>query len=399
MAYAYTAYSPDGQRVTGELDAPNERVAEEILWRQNYTIVSLREIAEGGNRSLFSMRLPTRDLIVFARQLATLIESGIPITRGLQLLQEQTRNKRFARVLSDITLDVQQGRFLSEAIMRRQNAFPPLFGRLIEVGERSGNLETVLRQVANYMEKEQELVRRVRGAMAYPAFVFLVAVGVVLLMLTFALPPLMSLFESFEAELPLPTRILLALTNFFAAYKLYIGLGALGAIIILILFLRTEAGRLVFDGLILRVPLIGRIVIEGAVARLCRTTSSLLRAGISLPEILEMVIRTQSNRVLRNNLADVHTELLQGQGFSGPLARRKIFPRMFVQMVRVGEETGSLDTNLETLAVFYENEVDRAVSALTGALEPAMTIFIGLVVGFIAVSVIMPMYSLMGAIK
>lgn len=399
MAYRYVAFTNDGRRVQGVVEAPNESAAEEILWRQNLTVVSVREVARRTSGSLFGGRIRTRDLIVFSRQLATLIESGIPIVRALFLLKEQVRDRRFARILNEITMDVQQGRFLSEAILKHERAFPALYPRLIEIGERAGNLEMVLRQLATYLEKEENLVRKVRGAMAYPSFVLVLAIGVVFLMLTVALPPLMEMFLSFGADLPLPTKILIAITKFFSTYKFHIVGGLFGVVVLFLLMLRTESGHVLFDGFLLKVPLLGRVIIEGAVARMCRSVSSLLQAGIALPEIIEMVIRTQGNRVLRKALTDVHSELLQGHGLSAPLAQRKIFPAMLVQMVRVGEETGSLDSNMETLANFYEEEVDRAVSAMTSALEPALTIFIGLLVGFVAVSVIMPMYSLMGSIQ
>jgi type IV pilus assembly protein PilC len=399
MAFRYIAYTPQGKQVQGSLEAASERAAEDILWKQQYTIVSLRELQESAAGSLFQQRVSTRELVVFSRQLATLIESGIPIVRALQLLQEQMTNKRMRQILGEVVADVQQGRLFSEALMKHKGVFPTLYGRLIEVGEHAGNLEMVLRQMAIYMEKEEALIRKVRGAMTYPTVVTVIAIGVAILMLIFALPPLMTLFTNFDAELPLPTRILLALTDFFSTYKYYVLGGIAGAVGGGVLFFRSDMGRPVFDRLVLRIPLIGQIIVQGAVARMCRSMSTLLRAGISVPEILEMIIRSQSNGVLRKAMEQVHTELLQGQGLAGPLGQQKVFPGMLVQMVRVGEETGSLDSNLETLAVFYEDEVDRAVTALTSALEPALTIVIGVMVGFVAIAVIMPMYSLMGAIQ
>ncbi len=400
MAYEYVAFDSQGRRIKGQIEAPSEAAAEEMLWNQQYTIVSLNEAQERAEIELFASRIKTRDLIVFSRQLATLIESGIPIVRALQLLQSQISNKRFAKILQQITVDVQQGHFFSEAVAKHGKAFPDTYSRMLEIGERSGNLENVLRQLAEYLEKEEALVRKVKGAMTYPAFVLLMAVGVLVLMVIVALPPLMEMFAVFDAELPLPTRILLGITDFMAVYKFHV-LGGIAAVAlgIYIVFFRIESGRVLLDGFLLRVPLVGRIIIQGAVARMCRSIASLLNAGIALPEILQMVIRTQSNRVLRKHLEDVHAELLQGHGLAEPLGQREVFPRLFVQMVRVGEETGSLDANMQTLAEFYEEEVDRSVSALTGAMEPALTIFIGLVVGFVAVAVIMPMYSLMGSIE
>jgi type IV pilus assembly protein PilC len=400
MAYEYVVFDTQGKRLRGQIEAPSESAAEEMLWKQQYTIITLSEARARAEIQLFAGRISTRDLIVFSRQLATLIESGIPIVRALQLLQSQMSSKHFATILQQVTSDVQQGRFFSEAIAKHGKMFPDLYSRMIEIGERAGNLEMVLRQLAAYMEKEEVLVRKIKGAMSYPAFVLVLAIGVMFLMLVVALPPLMSMFTVFNAELPLPTRILIGITDFMDVYKFHVlgGMAIIGVAFYAI-FIKTESGRVLLDGFLLRVPLLGRIIIQGAVARMCRSISSLLNAGIALPEILQMVIRTQSNRVLRKHLEDVHSELLQGHGLADPLGQRDVFPRMLVQMVRVGEETGSLDSNMQTLAEFYEDEVDRSVSALTSAMEPALTIFIGVMVGFVAVAVIMPMYSLMGAIE
>ncbi|MFO7917106.1 MAG: type II secretion system F family protein [Anaerolineae bacterium] len=398
MAYRYVAYTPQGEKTEGEVQASTEEAAEELLWDQDYLIVSLEETSEREGLHLFGGKIATRDLIVFSRQFATLIESGIPIVRALHLLQEQTENRRLEQILSEVVVDVQQGAFLSQAILKHENAFPMLYGRLIAVGERAGNLEMVLRQLATYLEKEEALVHKIRGAMAYPTFVLVVALGVVLLMVIVALPPLMELFSTFDAQLPLPTRMLIAITDFFAVYKFHVLGGLIAVVAAGAIFFRTETGKAFFDRLFLKVPLVGKIIVQGAVARMCRSIATLLRAGIALPEIMEMVIRTQSNTVIKEALSEVHTELLQGEGLSDPMGERDIFPPMLVQMVRVGEETGALDSNMDTLAIFYEEEVDRAVDALSGAMTPALTIFIGVLVGFVAVAVIMPMYSLMGDI-
>lgn len=398
MTFQYVAYTPAGEKIKGRVEAPSEKAAEELLWKLNYTVVSLSQAPAHTTPFGLGQKVKIRELVVFSRQLATLIESGIPIIRALQLLQEQVSSKKLRSVLSEVAVDVQQGRFISEAILKHENVFPPLYGRLIEVGERTGNLEMVLRQLATYLEKEDQLTRKIKGALSYPAFVLVLAIGVVLLLMFVALPPLMDLFTSFDAQLPLPTRILMAITDFVTSYTLWL-LGGIGAVVIASgLFLRSEPGRLFLDRLVLRIPLIDRITIQGAVARMARSMCSLLRAGISVPEILRMVIRTQNNRVIKASLQKVEQELLQGHGLSDPLAADPLFPRMLVQMVRVGEETGSLDGNMETLAIFYEEEVDRAVKALTDAIQPALTLFIGGVVGFVAVSVIMPMYTLIGAI-
>jgi type IV pilus assembly protein PilC len=398
MAYQYVAFTPQGDQIQGRIEAESEHEAEELLWKQKYTVISLRAIQESAGRQLFGSRIKTRDLIVFSRQLATLIEAGVSIVRGLELLRDQIPSKVFQKTLDEIIMDVQQGRFFSEAVANHKKAFPTMYARLLEIGERAGNLVMVLRQVATYMEKEEKLVRRIRGASAYPLFVLFMAFGVVFLMLTVALPPLMQLFTSFGAELPLPTRMLIGLTEFASTYTLQIVLVVVIFIGVGVLFVRSKRGKQIFDRLMIKVPLVGKVIVHGAVARLCRSTATLLQAGISLPEILDMSIRAQSNTVIGAALEQVHSELLQGHGLADPLARQPVFPSMLVQMVRVGEETGSLDSNMDTLAVFYEDEVDRTVDALSSAVEPALTIFIGLIVGFVAVAVIYPMYSLMGSI-
>jgi len=209
---------------------------------------------------------------------------------------------------------------------------------------------------------------------------------------------MMGLFESFEVELPLPTRILLALTRFGSQYRVPIFIGLIATLIIIVWFLSTPTGKRMKDQLLLRLPLLKKITIEGGAARLSRTMSTLLRAGLSLPEIMELTMRTQSNTIIREALANVRDELLQGQGLSEPMRKHKVFPSMLIQMIRVGEESGTLDSNLETLANFYEEEVDRAIAAMTSAIEPALTIFVGAIVGFVAVATIMPMYSIIGAI-
>ena len=398
MAFQYVAYTPAGEKVKGKVDAPNERAAEEILWKQSYTIVSISVAPEHTTPFGLGQKVKIRELVVFSQQLAMLIEAGIPIVQALQLLQEHVTSKRLRSVLGEIAMDVRQGSFISEAILKHEGVFPPLYGRLIEVGERTGNLEMVLRQLAIYLEKEEQLSRKIKGAVTYPAFVLVLAIGVVLLLMFVALPPLMDLFASFGAELPLPTRILMAITGFVTSNVIGLLGGIGGAIAVGVLFIRTEAGHWFLDRLMLRIPLINQITIQGAVARMARSMSSLLKAGIPIPEILRMVIRTQSNRVIKAGLQRVEQELLQGHGLSEPLATEPLFPRMLVQIVRVGEETGSLEGNMETLAAFYEDEVDRVVKALTDAIQPALTLFIGGVVGFVAISVIMPMYTLIGTI-
>jgi type IV pilus assembly protein PilC len=400
-SFQYVAYNPAGEKIKGTIEAVAEKSAEELLWRMDYTVITLRKMQRRRSvaeimPSFFGVK--KRDLIIFSRQLATLIESGIPIVRSLQLLSEQVSNKSFGRVIGEMTTEIRTGTSLSEATAKHPRIFPPIYSRMIQVGERTGNISLVLRQVATHMEKEEAIVRKIRSAMAYPAFILTAAIGVVVLLVMVALPSMMGLYASFDTELPLPTRVLMAITDFTTAYRAHLVVAILAVLLFLVWFSSTGAGKRFKDLLMLRIPLIKRVTVQGGAARLSRTMSVLLRAGLALPEILDLSARTMGNSVIKDAIAEVRDEMIRGHGLSDPLSKHKVFPGMLVQMIRVGEEAGTLDDNLETMASFYEEEVDRAVAAMSSAVEPALMLFIGGVVGFVAVATIMPMYSIMGAL-
>ena len=402
MPYKYVAYTRTGERVQGVLNVPTEAAAEEALWRSDYIIVSLQPVRP---RADLAALMPTffgvkpRELIVFSRQLATLIESGITILSGLQMLAEESASKPLKRALEKVIEDVQEGETFSNALRKQPHVFPPIYSRMMEIGERMGNMETVLRQVATYMEKREDLTRKVRGAMAYPAFIISLAIGVVFLMITFTLPGILGLFSEFNVELPLTTRILIAVTDFTSAHQTQLMTGAVLFVVLLALYLRTPMGQRQKDILVLKIPLISTINIQSNMAQLCHTMSILLRAGLPMAEIMNLLVETMGNVILREAIERVRMEMLQGHGLSQPLRQEKVFPSLLAQMVRVGEETGTLDSNLETLAKFYEEEADRRINALTSMMEPALMLFVGGLVGFLAVSVIMPMYTMIGAMR
>ena len=402
MSYKYVAYTQAGERVQGTLNVPSEAAAEEALWRSDYVIISLRPARSGADLTelmptLFGVK--TRELIVFSRQLATLIESGITILTGLQMLGEEASSKALQKALLEVSEDVQEGETLSNAMRKQSQTFPSIYGRMIEIGERMGNMESVLRQLATYMEKRESLTRKLRGAMAYPTFIISLLIVVMFLMITFTLPGIMGLFGDFDMELPLPTKILLAITNFSTAYRTHMLAGAVLLVIAVVLYLRTSIGQRHRDILLLKIPLIGAINIQSSVAQLCHTMSILLKAGLPMSEIMNLIVDTMGNIIIKEAFSRVRTEMLQGQGLSQPIRQEKVFPGLLAQMVRVGEETGTLDTNLETLAVFYEEEADRKINTLTAMVEPALMLFVGVMVGFLAVAVIMPMYSLIGGMQ
>jgi len=401
MAYRYLAVTAHGEQTRGTLQVESEQAAERILWQRELTILDLQQIRQRIDlvKYLPSVLGPRpRDVILFSRQLATLVESGVALSSALELLQGQVSNKYMARVLAEIENDLHMGISLSGAMARHPIVFSELYCRMIETGERSGNLGPVLNQLAEYRERVQATLAKVRGAMAYPAFVLVLAILVVILLVNVALPPMVALFEEFDAELPWPTRFLIGLTQFFADYGLVMLVGTVILIVALFFYSRRPSGRRLMHHLILRIPWIGKINIQGSVARLSRTMSALLQAGLSLPEAILLSKDTLGNEILREALEGVREETLQGRGLSEPISKIRYFPRMLSHLTRIGEETGTLDTHLATVADFYEQEVDRALKVMTTVIEPALIIVLGLIVGFVAISIIMPMYDLLGQI-
>jgi type IV pilus assembly protein PilC len=402
LRYKYTVLTRAGRTLHGYTEAPTEHAAEEALWRAGYTIAKLE-----GQRPLptVSELLPSlfavskRDLIIFSRQMATLLGSGVAILPALQLMSEQVSNSSLQRALSAVVDDIQTGSSFSDSLSKHPDIFKVLYYRMVQVGERTGRLELVLRQLSVYMEKEDAIVRKVQAAMIYPSVLLLLAFGVVILLVTLALPAMMGLFTELKVELPLSTRILLGITGFVHDHGVTVAILAVIAGVLLFLGLQTPQGRYRWHAIMLRVPVLGPVNLKGALARFARTMSTLLRAGLPLVEVMDLVMLTTENLVVTKALGRVRGDLLAGKGLSAPLAAQGIFPRLLVQMVRVGEETGTLDSNLETLADFFEEEADRAIATMTALMEPAMIIFVGGIVGFIAISVVTPMYSIMGSIK
>jgi len=401
MSYKYVAYTEDKRIVKGTVNVGAEGQAEEALKKVGYRVLSLKQVKPGLN---LEQMFPTffgvkpRDVIAFSRQLSTLIESGISLAIALRLLEEQVSSSAFRSVIAGLSKELQGGSSFSQALTKHPQVFPDTYRQIVGAGEHAGNLEIALRQAVSYMERGTAATQKVKRAMTYPAMVLLLAIGVVIIMMTFALPPLLGLFDALEAELPLTTKFLIALTGFLSGQKFYL----LGAVLILTVlslwYFRRPAGRFMLDKILLRVPIIGSMIIQSNMALFSRTMSVLLNVGLPLPQIMDIVCKTISNRIIGQALRDVQGELIRGNGLSQPMTTIKLFPRLLVQMVMVGEQTGTLDSNLTTLANFYEEEVNQRINALTSMLEPAMTVVVALVVAFIALSLIMPMYSIMGSI-
>ena len=403
MAYQYRVYTLDKRIVQGTIAATSESMAEETLSRAgHHRILSLREVQP---RPSLEQLIPiflgvnNQDVIDFSRQLATLIESGVPILTSLQLLEGQASKAALKKVIAGLVEELQGGSSLSQALTKYPQAFSSTYCQVIKASEQAGNLEVGLKQVAGYMEKRMMMKKKVIRAMAYPTLILLMAIGVVALLVTVVLPPLVGLFTSFGTELPWTTRLLITVAGFLINYKFYL-LGGLFTLIILIVgYMRQPAGKLTMDRLMLKIPVISSINLQRNMCHFCQTTSMLLKAGLLLPQIMNIVIQTVGNRIIRQALRDVREKLVQGQGLSQPMAAIELFPRLLVEMVVVGEKTGNLESTLATLADFYEEKVNQRIDALISMIEPALTLGTGVVVGFIAISMITALYSIVGSIR
>ena len=401
MAYQFKAYTLDKRVVQGRIDAASESMAEEALYQAGYhRVLSLKETRPGLS---LEQLIPTffgvkaQDVIDFSRQLATLIESGVTILTALQLLEEQSFRAAFRKVIAGLVNELRGGSSLSQALSKYPQVFSYTYCQVVKASEQAGNLEVGLRQIAGYMEKQAATKKKIRSALAYPMMVLLMAIGVFALLITVALPPLVGLFTALGTELPWTTRLLIAISGFLINYKFYLLVGVLIVVVSIIGYLRLPAGKLTMDRLMLKLPLIGPINIQRNVGHFCRTASMLLKAGLLLPQAMNIVIQTVGNRIIRQVLREVREKLVQGQGLSQPMATIDLFPRLLVEMVSVGEKTGNLDSTLATLGDYYEQRVDQRVNSLISMIGPALTVVVGLVVAFIALSMITPLYSILEA--
>lgn len=403
MSYQYTAYTLNKRIVQGTIDAISESMAEEILYHAGYHhVLSLKEVHPGlslGELMPTFFGVKAQAVIDFSRQLATLIESGIGLLTALRLLEEQTSATALRKVIAGLIAELQEGNTFPQSLSKYPDVFSYTYCQVMKASEQTGSLESGLRQIAGYMEKQAATTKRLVRAMTYPAMVSLMAIGVFIIMVTVALPPLVGLFNSLGAELPWTTKLVIAMAAFFSSYKLYLLGGLLTLIILIAGYVRLPAGKLTMDRLMVKAPVIGLINIERTMSRFCQSISMMLKAGLQLPQIMNIVIQTVRNRIIRQALQDARDRVVQGQGLAHSMAATGLFPQLMVEMVVVGEKTGTLDSSLATLAEFYEEKVDRKINALVSMIEPILTVAIALVVAFIALSMITPLYSILQSIR
>jgi type IV pilus assembly protein PilC len=398
--YKYVAYNQQREVVKGKVDASSEAVALDLLHYGGLRVLTLKGVTPFFRLGkLTSARIKPKEIVMFSRQLALLVESGIDIAAALDLLQEQVPNRNLKQAVNAIAADIRSGTKLSQAMERYPQAFSSLYCRTMAVAEETGNLESALRQMADHVEKDAVAVQKTRAAFIYPILIFVMAVGVIAVLITFVMPAFSTLYESLDVELPLIARMLLAAVDFLRAYGwiillVVVALGGGGYV-----YTRTKVGGYQWDKLKLRLPLFGRIIILSELSRCARTIATLFRAGVPMPEIMTLAIDASANKVFARALTEVREELLQGQGLSRPMSQRPVFLPLMVQMAAVGENTGNLDNTMDTVAQSYEMEAADRTNALIATIQPVTTIIMGGVVGLIALVLVSTMYSVMGEVN
>ena len=400
-SYAYTAINASGLELDGQVNAPDLGAAREALRQRGLVALKLEEQAASSQNLVMAVKkVKPKSLQVFSRQFATMIEAGLNVVTALVILEEQTEDKKLARVIGELRADVEGGLLLSEAMARHPRIFSRLFVSMVEAGEAAGILDVVLDRVAYQIEKETKIKRRVKGAMMYPLMVMGFATLVLVGMLMFLVPVFQGIFEDLGGDLPMLTQVVVNMSDILRSY-FYVIFPLWGLIIFgFFRYKKTEKGRRLWDRFRMKIPFgIGKIVLKIGIARFSRTLSTLVAAGVDIIRSLEITGSTSGNSLIEDATAVVRERVHQGVPIAVPLTENAVFPPMVSQMVRVGEETGELEKMLGKIADFYEDEVDTSIATLTSVIEPLMMIGVGLVVGVIIISMYLPMFKLLTLIQ
>lgn len=395
--FTYTARTPNGDLKNATIDAPSRDDAVAQLRRQRLTILKVDESKATPTKTGGSVSM--RDIVIFTRQFSTMINAGLPLVQALDILARQSENKHLAAVVRQVVFDVESGNTVADAMRRHPKAFSDLYTNMVAAGEAGGILDTILNRLAFFMEKNDALVRKVKGAMIYPTVIMCVAGLCVVILLWKVIPVFASMFGSVGMELPLPTKIVIGLSNFLSGYWWAIAGGVGGGVFVLRNFYATSSGQLVIDRLLLRVPVLGDVLRKSAVSRFTRTLGTLISSGVSILDGLEITARTSGNRVVHDAIMNSRASIAGGDTIAGPLQKSEVFPPMVISMISVGEQTGGLDEMLSKIADFYDDEVDASVSALLSLLEPVMIVFLGVVVGGMIVAMYLPIFDMVNSVK
>jgi type IV pilus assembly protein PilC len=399
-SWSYEARTRTGELRKGTVDAPNQDAALAKVRGLQLTPLRVKKSVRLGDISLGSP-VNIKDLVIFTRQFATMIDAGLPLVNCLELLGNQTENRRFGKIILNVKETVEGGSNLSDAMGQHPRVFDELFTNLVAAGEAGGILDTILNRQAAYLEKTAKLRRQIKGAMTYPIIVICVAIGAVAAMLLKVIPTFQKLFKDFgaENELPGPTQLVIRISEGFARWAPYVALGLVALIVLFVMFYRSPRGKMIVHRFLLLLPIFGPLIRKIAVARFTRTLGTLLSSGVPILDALEITARTAGNVVVEKSIRFARERISEGKNMAEPLSQAKIFPGMVVQMIAVGEQTGALDQMCSKIADFYEDEVDVAIAALTSMIEPLLMVFIGGAVGGMLIAMYLPIFGIAGKIK
>ena len=397
--FEYTARSTTGQIQKGQLDVATKDDVSAYLRKNRLILVSVREAPKQISLSMGGPRIKTRDIVIFTRQFATMINAGLPLVQSLNILATQTENKALREVTKAVVYDVEAGNTLADALSNHPKAFSDLYVNMVAAGEAGGILDTILLRLAAFLEKNDALIRKVKGAMIYPGVIITVAGGAIAILLIFVIPTFQNMFAGAGLELPLPTRIVIAMSQFLIGYwwAMLLAIGA--AIFAIRSYYGTPGGRRQIDGALLRSPVLGDVLRKSAVSRFTRTLGTLVSSGVSILEGLEITAKTAGNTIIHDAVMESRNSIAGGETIAAPLEKSKVFPPMVISMIAVGEQTGGLDEMLSKIADFYDEEVDVAVSALLSLMEPAMIVILGVIVGGMVIAMYLPIFDMMNAVQ
>ncbi|WP_028845335.1 type II secretion system F family protein [Thermodesulfovibrio thiophilus] len=393
LTYSWKGRTQEGNLVTGETEAENE--LELLLALRNSGIIP-RYVKEKEERKIFTFgKVSQKDILFFTRQFATLFAAGVPVVQAFDALIDQIKNKSFKKVLIQMRNDIEKGSSLAESMKRHPKVFNSLFINMVRAGEEGGILEKVLQRMADYFEKMIKLKRKIIGAMIYPSLIIAVAVLVVSIIMIFVIPTFAKLFGEMGIDLPLPTRITIAVSNFMAKSAVFILAGIIGFFVFIKFLRKSERGKKIIDGVLLKAPLLGVVLLKASLSRFARTLGTLLSSGVPILSSMEISARASANKIIEDVVLEMKEDVTAGKSLTEVLKTNpEIFPPIFVQMVSVGESTGATDEMLNKVADFYDEEVDNAVANLMSMLEPALIIFLGVTIGFIVLSLYLPIFRL-----
>jgi type IV pilus assembly protein PilC len=398
--FTYKGTNRSGGSVSGEVTATSKAELQNLLRRQQITPTKMSEKGKEFNMPTFGGGVNAKELAIFTRQFSVMIDAGLPLVQCLEILASQQENKMFQKVLTGTRASVEGGATLSAAMRQYPKVFDSLYVNMVEAGETGGILDTILQRLSSYIEKNVKLQRAVRSAMVYPVGVLTVAGGVIILLLWKVVPIFATLFAGLGVDLPLPTKIVIGMSNMIGSVFGLLALVAfVGMLVGLKVWYGTKQGRYAIDATILRLPVLGMLMRKIAVARFTRTLGTLIASGVPILEGLDITARTAGNAVVERALQQVRKSLEEGKSLTEPLKDSEVFPGMVTQMISVGEQTGAMDAMLSKIADFYEEEVDAAVKDLLTALEPIMIVFLGVVVGGVVISMYLPLFTLIGKLS